>query len=605
LLGVLAGLVMLLPGICCWVWSASSDKDGLEIAARILGISVSFQALLSLLLYLLKISLNLGSLIGLYAFLLGLTLWGVFKRRSVRPDWTWLGAFVLFAIFLSWRLYQVKDLVLPAWVDSLHHVLIVRKMLEAGILPADLTPYLPGPFYYHYAFHASAANFAALSGLAPSQAVLIWGQVLNAGIGLSVYSLGKALFKDWKPALLAAFLVTFATKMPAYYLSWGRYTLLTGMLLLPLAAAAAVQWLQKDSHKNWAALILLTAGTLLAHYFTAVLLAIFLVLLWVWHLLQDWRQKDIDWKALITLSAAVVVGLLLALPWLLRVFQNTGMTMTPELVLPEQPNGYFENKDQWKYVWQLLGPNSGVAVLALALPGLLTAFWYPKLRAFASWSLLLMLLALPWGIRLGSFRFDHFAIILFLPLCLLAAGFVAQVGRWLIHLFKQHLLGHLMFAVVGFSLVSWGVLQTRDIVNQSTMLANQADVKALQWIDSNLPRDARFFVNTTGWGYDIYRGVDGGAWILPQTGRFSLAPTIFFPFGKDRSYIDQINDWGGRASLISGCNEEFWSLVQEADLTHIYIREGVGKLTASALESCVGIRRVYVYSGVSVWEIQP
>ena len=216
-----------------------------------------------------------------------------------------------------------------------------------------------------------------------------------------------------------------------------------------------------------------------------------------------------------------------------------------------------------------------------------------------------MLLALPWGIRLGSFRFDHFVIILFLPLCLLAGGFVEQVGRWLVRLFKQHWLGQLVFAVVGLSVVIWGVLQTRDIVNQSTMLANQADVKALQWIDSNLPRDVRFFVNTTGWGYDIYRGVDGGAWLLPQTGRFSLAPTIFYPFGKDKSYIDQINGWGGRASLISGCNEELWALVQEAALTHIYIREGVGKLTASALESCVGIRRVYVYSGVSVWEIQP
>jgi hypothetical protein len=602
LLSVLAGVTLLLPGACWWVWCGRHDEDGIEILAKILGVSIAFQALAALLLYLLNISLTLGWLIGLHALFLGLIIWGIFRKRDIRANWSWLAAILVFAVFLAWRLYQAQALVLPAWVDSLHHVLIVRKMLEVGGLPADLSPYLQGPFYYHYAFHASAASFAALSGLAPAQAVLVWGQVVSAGVGLSAYSLGKALFKDWRPAILAALLVTFATKMPAYYLSWGRYTLLTGMLLLPLAIAAAIQMLEGSKKRlDWLGVTLLTAGTLLAHYFTAVLLAFFLLMFGSWHLLDGWQNKKLDWKALLDLTLAVLTGLLLALPWLLRVFAHTGMTMTPELNLPQEPNGYFQNKDQWQYLWYLLGPPSGYILLGLAVPGLIAAFSRKGWRAFASWALVLMLLALPWGLRLGSFRYDHFAIVLFLPICLLAAGMLEWLAVRFGSLLSRPWIGKMVFGLLGLGIVIWGGFQTKDTINDGTVLASKADLAALEWIDVNLPKEARFFINTTGWGYDISRGVDGGAWILPVTGRWSLAPTIFYPFGQESDYIDQLNDWGVRAQTITGCDGAFWQLVDEAELTHVYLREGKGSLQAGALEGCEGAEKLYEVDGVSLW----
>jgi len=148
---------------------------------------------------------------------------------------------LVFVELIAWRLYQAVELVLPPWVDSLHHVLIVRKIIETGGLPIDLSPYLPVPFYYHFAFHSFTAEFSVLSQLSPDQAVLILGQMLNAAIGLSVYTLGRALFKDWRPAVLAGLLTAFFTQMPAYYLTWGRYTLLTGLVIMPLAMAVAIK----------------------------------------------------------------------------------------------------------------------------------------------------------------------------------------------------------------------------------------------------------------------------------------------------------------------------------------------------------------------------
>lgn len=44
-------------------------------------------------------------------------------------------------------------------------------------------------------------------------------------------------------------------------------------------------------------------------------------------------------------------------------------------------------------------------------------------------------------------------------------------------------------------------------------------------------------------------------------------------------------------------------MVDEANLTHIYISESIGRLTTMALEGCVGIEKVYEENGVSVWDL--
>ena len=97
----------------------------------------------------------------------------------------------------------MRDLALPAWVDPLHHVLIVRLILENGGLPATFEPYMPVPFYYHFGFHMNAALFSFWSGFPAEKAVLLLGQVLNAAVALSVYRLGMSLWSDWRRAAVA------------------------------------------------------------------------------------------------------------------------------------------------------------------------------------------------------------------------------------------------------------------------------------------------------------------------------------------------------------------------------------------------------------------
>ena len=59
-----------------------------------------------------------------------------------------------------------------------------------------------------------------------------------------IYLLTKTLTNNRPASLTAALIVTAFTLMPAYYASWGRYTQLVGLLLLPTAFVLIVKILQ-------------------------------------------------------------------------------------------------------------------------------------------------------------------------------------------------------------------------------------------------------------------------------------------------------------------------------------------------------------------------
>ena len=597
----LAFVAVCLPGLAWWLWLGDHKQDGGEALARIFAVSASVITLAALAFYTVRLKITplaIGLLLSLF---IGLVLTGLIHSWKTAFNKTWLIALVMLAIFSIWRIWQARELVFPNWVDSQHHVLIIRKIIENGGLPSTLEPYLPGPFYYHFAFHAVTAFFSVLSGLAPERAVLILGQVINACVGISVYALAKAIGKDWRIGAMAAFFVTFATKMPGYYLTWGRYTLLMGVMILPVAMAEVIQ--VKENHEHWwqmTGLTLLTAGTLLSHYFAAFLLALFLIILAILWFARSLKAKHLCWKELIWLAGPPLAGLVLVSRWYWRVFRYSQAVINPGISLSV---GIAGDITQWHYFWTLVGPYSGYMVLALAALGMIVGLSRSKARGFALWGLLVGLMALPLGLHLAPFRSDHFAIVLFLPAC----GFAAYSLEWASEqhkrLWRPAVLSSGITALVAFMLI-FGAQANNNVINSDTVLVEQADAAALQWIDTHTPPDARFFINTTPWGYELYRGVDGGGWILPSTGRWSLAPTIFYSFGGDKAFTAQMSAWAERAARLQTCSEEFWALVQEANLQYVYLHEGKGSLQPSALQGCADLKQLYSAGGVSIWLIE-
>ncbi len=603
---ILAFIALVLPGLAWWAWMGKRGQDPLVSIAEVIGVSFSLIILVAEIGFILGVSFShlsitlILGLVGIFA-VLGFVKKGI-KLSGVQLPQLIIGL-TLFGFVLAWRFYQARELLLPNWVDSQHHYLIIKVILENGSLPKTLSPHLEGPFYYHYGYHAITALFKSLSGLSISDAMLVLGQFINAAIGLSVYALGKALWRDWRPASAAALLVTFVTRMPAYYLSWGRYTLLIGLVFLPLAMGLALQMLKK-SCRWWDALplALLTTGLLLSHYFGAFLLAVFLVLLAAAYTLPRLNSLSKTLKRVMPVVTGAGVGLLLAIPWLWRVVKFYPYQASLSTNLPETLKGLFNGGDS-SYLWQLLGPVSNHWLLLPAGIGLVIGLVRRKRLSFSLWSLLIALMSIPWGITLKPFRPDHLVITSFLPVGLWAGYIIWQGASLLSKRFGKSWVTTLIMLLVLGGWFGWGFPLSSNIVNPVTVLVNQADIEALNWIRENTPEDARFFINTTHWQSGVYRGVDGGGWILPYTGRWSLVPTIFYGFSPDKAQNQLFVEWGEAASEITTCSDAFWEIVREADLGYIYIRDGIGSLQQEGLAECDGIEKVISIESVGIWRV--
>lgn len=628
-----AVVVLLLPGAALLAWlprdssrQGVAGRDLIAWLADAAALSCALTGLGGLWLFVAGWRVGAPVVIAVYAVCL-LALGAATIKRSFRwpAPRRWLFAILALAfvaVLVAWRFYQARNLVLPAWTDSVQHVLIVRKILEYGGVPPDLSPYIAVPFYYHFDFHLIAALVAFVSGLSPDQAVLWFGQVINAFVTISVYRAALA-FQEVLPgseggrrsglpsvwvAALAALLVEFALQMPAYYLTWGRYTLLTGLILLGPALAAAVE-IGQETHRwdAWVRLALLVAGAFLAHYFVLLLIGLFLIVLGLFWLMRGVRagrgSGAAERAVILRLVSATLAGLLLALPWVIRVFIYSRQNATVAVVSPlDQTDAALKSAaDYLLYLSYLLGPRRNHILLALSGVGLLFALWRPTWRVLAVWAAVLALLSLPWGLRLGPFRPDHFAIVLFFPAALLLSALLTTGAGALGRVLRPWAGRAVLLALTG-AILWWGARGTRDILNPSTIFTTPADVAALDWVNRNVPMTARFYINNTLWQWNVYRGVDGGYWLEPYTGRASLIPPIQYAWGT-AAYIQQINDWAVRSEALQGCTADFWNLVQEAGLSYVYIREGQGNLQPSALTGCSRLRLVYQQSGVFIYEI--
>jgi len=622
-------VILFLPGWLvlrgCSDQSQELSPDGGEVLAIVLGLSMASLPVLMLWTTLAHLHWSrLSTLFGA-GLMAAIALWSLRDKRSRswRPGPIELGLFAIFIAALAVRLIMVRDLAAPAWVDSVHHSLITRLIMENGGFPDNYLPYLDiASTRYHPGFHSLLASFQWLSGIDSLQAMLLFGQVLNALSVFAVYLITKALTDNRLASLIAALITGFVTPMPAYYASWGRYTQLAGLLIMPtafiLVRNAATAWVIRSyTWKTFLPAAIACAGLFLVHYRVVAFMACLLLADFTIRLLEktlkvsktfrvsDWLREINPFliREIIAVTIIAIASLVILLPWL----PSTLISM----IVPLARSWRGAQVPFFAYfAWPFLTTAWGKYSLYLASLGLVwSLIKKPRLAlTLALWTVLLFTIAN--SAALGWFpsfvNNTSVEIALFMPIATLGGYFLSQiiglVGQWVPVRFTRLYAASLIAA--GCLLTFLAARQLLPILNPVTFLFRQADKPALAWIEEHVSKDETILINPFNWGYGLYAGNDGGFWITPLTGIKTLPPPVLYGMDTNQQRVRLINQLSQQVIDDSNDAEALHSLLMNQGIRYVYIGARGGVLSASALKNSPLFALLYQSDGTWVFQVK-
>jgi hypothetical protein len=500
---------------------------------------------------------------------------------SGRADAGWLA--LLWLIASVARLAPVRALALPAWVDGVHHTYLADLLAAGGRVPSDFGPLLPfGPFSYHFGFHALAASLTILSdgGVAAPDAVLVAGQLLGACVAPAAYLLARLYGGSARAGLVAGTVAALVSVLPAYYVSWSRFTQLAGLVALP-AFAYLVQR-ARDRPAIGIAAGAAGAGLLLVHPRVAVMAALLVA--------AEQIVARRGWRGIVVAAAT---GLVLAGPWLPRL---TG-SLVPRLGAAGELAGEANRLDlsaiQTAYDPYLYG------AAAAALVGGIVAGRGPAISA-GLWLGLALLAANPGWVGLpGSYLISNGALViaLWLPAAALVGHLASSAGgagarrlapRWRTGAGR---LAAPAILVAGVALARPAL----EAVNPTTVLATAADRRALEAAARHLPGDAVVAVQVREWQLATYMGADGGYWVGVVTPGRAIVPPLLYglgPAATARATTERLRAW----EAASGRPEELVRRMRATGVEWLFVgergRPAPAGLTPIVLEGRAGLYRL-------------
>lgn len=550
----------------------------------------------------------------------------------------WLLLGLVTALTFWTRFEHIRDLALPAWVDPVHHALLVRIAAETGRAPTSLEPYMPvRDLPYHWGYHVFVASLMRLSGLALPEALLWSGQILNALHAPLAGALALTLWRRPTAAIGAALVAGLISTMPAYYVSWGRYTQLSGLLILPGLAVAWERGLAGGGRGWWALVGVQLAGLSLIH---VRVLAFALALLAAWGLVwaAGASRSTLGAQALGALAAGLG-ALALTAPWLLLLGRRA---ILPAVARPASlvlEGGYdaLNLAILWVGYNQLLAALTMLAVLwglwrrapgAAVLPlwvGFLLLLANPRLLGYLSPALSLPLIvagllgrrplliiagalalaATPWLLRVPStwlLNNDAVVISLFLPFSVAIGGGAALLYAALraarVALLRRAATP--LAATLTVAIALWGATNLRNVLNPTTVIATAADRAAVAWVAANTPPEARFLINASPWLGIARRGNDGGWWLLPLAGRWTSTPPVLFTYGPPAYVQETIARGEAIAAYQPGQEQAILDLMRRDGIDYLYFGVEPGTLRPEAFVALPELTTVYSRDGVII-----
>jgi hypothetical protein len=431
----------------------------------------------------------------------------------------------LFGAFIFLRLAFLSKVLLPLYFDSAQHYLIVKNVIQNFASNEGASFLLPTNAYYHVGFHLLTAFTASSLRADVIESILILGQMIVAAIPLSIFPIIKRETQSSTAGLFAVLLAAFGWYMPAYAVNWGKYPALASLPLITFVISLAYLSLQYKSvlsrRKYLWLLAILVSGIFISVFFHSRSLVILGSIALAWITVLGWQRLS---KLLrIVTFLAVITGILLVIMYI-RTKDVFGLLFDP----------YWEK-----------GLLVTVVVFVLAL----FAPWaYPRLTFASILVIFLMLASLLIPVRVPGYGAltlldrPFVEMSLYLPLSFLGgaglAGLEKGLQQWTAKwALKRFSLARSLGTVFIVLLLLHAVANYNFYPAGCCSIIGRDDLVAIDWMDKNLPSEARIAISSTELKVIVSdspqgsAGGDAGIWITPLTDR----ATIPLPYQSDFS----------------------------------------------------------------------
>jgi hypothetical protein len=471
---------------------------------------------------------------------------GLFKK-SISPSPADISlVFIIICLVLT-RFWVIRGLDVPLWGDSYQHTMMAQLMVDNKGLFSSWQPYAElESFTYHFGFHSLVAAFSWLTNLPVIGSLLYVGQFLNILAILALYPLSRRLTKNPWAGVFTVLLAGLLFSMPMFYLNWGRYTQLTGLIILPSFAFVAWNLLRKNRFSIPIFLLsfLVTAGLFLTH----VRVWIFAIIFVVAYFFIYFVPKKLG-SILIRTITLFTASIILTLPWIINIF-NGKLPAIAASQITSLPSKLPAGTPEANTIGNLLNylPVWAWILLPLAIGW---GLWKREkgIGLVSLWWFLILLAANPQWLNLpGSGVITSFAVMisLYIPASLIlgtAASWLVEAVeiKIIIHPFSKRrfdrlyrllIPGILFFAIVGLSIIGT-IWRFNDLQIQNFALVVRPDIQASKWIKLNTSPDAKFLVNSFfAYGGSAIVGSDGGWWLPLLANRQTSLPPLTYASEK-------------------------------------------------------------------------
>lgn len=616
-------LVFVLPGLALLALVGGGQHWGFNQRVIVAcGLSIALYPLLLLYARLLNVRFGSGLAWATLALAAAVLAWDVARAGGLARLREWRAGLVLpedwlpgvmlwgtFAVTLGVRLWVVRDLAVPKWGDSYHHTVITQLLIDHGGLFTTWEPYAPmQSFTYHYAFHAVSAFFAWIIGLDAIRAVILGAQWLNALAALVMYPFTLRITGNRWAAAVAVLAAGLLLPMPMYYVNWGRYTQLTGQVLLPILFVLTLEALE-SGWREWRAVALAVvtiSGLWLAHY----VVTIFAILLTgAWLLVSAFRRKP-AWSLWAQVFGLWALALLLIAPWLVNVVNNYLPNMLNPLVKYSQestegffrfpPLGFFPIRN---------GFYAPVYLMLTAAIGAVVGLWRRErlIWVIVVWGAGLLVAANLFRTPLPVVNglVDGFSV--FIVGYITIASLVGALVSYCVSLPAIQRFSWRVLLVIGIVAASvHGAYWRSRVMDEGFVLVTDADLRAMAWIREQTPPEAKFLVNSffaTG-PKGFVAGSDAGWWIpllaqrqtnlLPANYMYEQSPPEVWAALYELAEIkpEQVNTPAVLATL------------RRHGIDHVYLGQKGGRFKAEDFQG-PAYTRIYDRDGVVIFVVQP